>query len=137
MAAEWIGADHLLGFGCQAIEPVAQIDRTAGKINFGSRRQIDHVCPFSARSTRARAFSLTDASTLRRVPFGSVISTLPVLPFVDGDDCEASGSGSDSRGVHIGGLRVIGPSMMPAGTNVTFSAAPIATAAALRADRQL
>jgi hypothetical protein len=60
MAAEGIGADHQLGFGCHAIKPVAQINRTAGEINLGSGCQINDFRPFIAHITRASAISLTD-----------------------------------------------------------------------------
>ena len=45
MAAERIGADHLLHLRRQAIEAVAQIDRTTGEEHLGARRQADHVEP--------------------------------------------------------------------------------------------
>ena len=45
MAAERIGANHLLHLGRQTVEPGAQIDRPAGEKDLGSRRQGDHPGP--------------------------------------------------------------------------------------------
>ena len=128
IAPEGISADHLLGLGCQAVEPVAQIDWTTRERNLGAGRQADHVTPFIARSARDSAFSLTKASTLTRTPFGSAISIDPDLHAGAAGCC--AGSGSCVTGAD-------GPSIRPIGMNWTVSVAPIATAAALRADRQL
>jgi hypothetical protein len=43
---------------------------------------------------------------------------------------------SAAAGTTAGTMREKGPPMMPAGMNSTFSGAPIANAAAVRADRQ-
>ena len=85
------------------------------------------------RRTRDNAFSLTEASTLIRVPFGNAISIDPALHAAGEGCCTGSGFG----GADIAVLADGGPSIKPTGMNSTFSGAPIATAAALRADRQL
>jgi hypothetical protein len=134
MAAERISTDHLLRLGGQAIEPVAQIDRTAGEEHLGAGREADHAIAFTARNTRDSAFSLTKASTLTRAPFGSAISIDPALPSAVADGVD---SGDGDANVPVPLDVDVGPSMRPIGTNSTVSAAPIATAAALRDDRQL
>ena len=70
VAAERISTDDLLGLGRKTIEPVAQIDWAAGEKHLGSGCQAGHVRPLMARSTRDKALSLTDASTLIRAPPG-------------------------------------------------------------------
>jgi hypothetical protein len=67
MAAERIGADHLLRLGRQAVEPVAQIDRRQARKTFVPGARLITPCPFIARSTRDSAFSLTEASTRKRL----------------------------------------------------------------------
>jgi hypothetical protein len=80
VTAKRIGANHLLGLGRRPVEAVAQINGTAREKHLRARRQADHASPFMARSTRDSAFSLTNASTLTRAPFGSMISIDPPLP---------------------------------------------------------
>src|SRR5258708_4151338 len=138
MTAERISADHVLGLRCQAIKPVAQIYRATSEKDLGAGRQADHATPFTARSTRDSAFSLTKASTLTRAPFGSVISIDPDLHTAAAGCCAGSGSGSAGvAGPSDAGPSDAGPSIRPTRMNSTFSGAPFATAAALRADRQL
>ena len=62
---------------------------------------------------------------------------VPVLSVLGADGGSGSGCRSGATGTTAGTMREEGPSMMPAGMNSTFSGAPIANAAALRADRQL
>jgi hypothetical protein len=71
---EEIGTDHLLGLRGKAVKPIALINGAASEKDFCSGRQADHASRFMARSIRNNAFSLPEASTLIRVPFGSVIS---------------------------------------------------------------
>ncbi len=59
------------------------------------RRQ--SIASIIARSTRASAFSLTDASAPRRVPFGSVILMAPVLSDLGAVAGTDSGSRSGRR----------------------------------------
>ena len=116
VAAERIGTDHLLRLGRQAVKPVAQIDRTARKKYLCARRQADHASPFMARSTRDSAFSLTNASTLTRVPFRSVISIDPPLPSAGGGSGAEAGSGGASN---AGPLDVL-PWTVPTGNELNI-----------------
>jgi hypothetical protein len=133
VATERISADHLLSLGREAIEAVAKVDRATSEKHLGAGRQADHARPFTARSTRNSAFLLTNASTLTRAPFGSAISIDPAVHTLAAGWC----TGSSVGGVGIAGSSDAGPAMRPTGMNSTFSGAPIARAAALRADRQL
>jgi hypothetical protein len=83
MAAERVGTDDLLGLCRQTVESVAQIDRAAREENLCTRREGDQTMPFIARSTRANAFSLTEASTRNRTPLGRSTSIIPAPEIVD------------------------------------------------------
>ena len=108
-------------------------DMATSERDLAAGRQADQATPFIARSTCDSAFSLTKASTLTRAPFGSVISIVPASHAAAGGCCTGSGFG----GAGTAGSSDAGPSMRPTGMNSTFSGAPIATAAALCAVRQL
>jgi hypothetical protein len=73
---------------------------------------------------------------LTRVPFRSVILMTSVLSVPDAEGGADSGSRSGVAATTDDMVRETVPSMMPAEMNSTFSGAPIATAADLRAERQ-
>ena len=65
---------HLCG---QAVEAVTHADRPGREIDLGARRHLDHARSFSARNTRRRARSLTNASTRTRCATGRSTSITP------------------------------------------------------------
>src|SRR5580700_11105324 len=83
---------HLLHLRRQAVKPVAQINPATSEKHLSARREADQATPCIARSTRVSAFSLTNASTLTRAPFGSAISIDPALHIPAGGCCTGSGS---------------------------------------------
>src|SRR5436305_15146230 len=79
MSGQRILAEHCPRLRRQTVDASGHIDRTAGEEHLRPRRQADHAAPFIARSTRASACTLTKASTLTRLPFGSAMSMAPDL----------------------------------------------------------
>src|SRR4051794_4547500 len=129
-AVERTGPDHLLDLRGQPVEPAAQINRTAGKEHLRPRRQADHAAPLIARSTRDKAFSLTNASTLTRLPSGKAISIAPARASA------RRGADGASGGASRAGAAVSASPTTASGTNSTAADEP-AAAAAFQAARQL
>src|SRR5690242_7541740 len=77
MSGEWIRLQHVRDLRGQAVKPVAHANRTAGQIDLGAGRDLDHGAGFSAASTRRSARSLTKGSTRSRVPSTRSISITP------------------------------------------------------------
>src|ERR1700760_1369271 len=125
-AVERTLSNHLLDLRHNPVDPGTQIDRPAGEEHLRPRCQADHVAPFIARSTRDSAFSLTNASTLTRLPFGRAISIPPALLSPGCRDRGRSGGGS------IGGVAFPVSPNTPSGTNSTDPAGPTAAASQAR-----
>src|SRR3954447_20619272 len=77
MTRERVGVQHMRYLGGQPIEPETHAHRSAGQIDLGAGRDLDHEAVFKTARTRRSARSLTKASTRSRTPFARSISIAP------------------------------------------------------------